>query len=1313
MHQKIYLLIISLVLGLQQAFSVSPEETLARQKIDTLNSLIVEVEGMGLDATKEKMTIRTAEVFLKYAEWDEENIAENTGHFKMVSRYKDNAEEMATILPKFERDEIIIMLDDAIDFLHKLKSGDYLRKPIQKLDWNNIKHEGDQLTHNGKPVFIEDYIWKPSTSELSEYYGNFDGVYLDQSKVTNADGDINYWTMKNLNERESNSIGYVFLGNKGVLDWTLEEYGADFRLPIERYTVYDIDNTGALELNELLLKSTVPLTAGKKNSELGYMLCNEPHFYTTKTGDKVDWASGEVTSHTKEKFKLWLKDKHASIQALNTLWGSSFASFDDVTIEIPIDRSLIGTPKWYDWITFNCFRVTQWYTNLKGIVRKYDPNGKVHLKIIPNHWAGSYRGQGIDVEALTELSDIIGHDAGAQDAPMWGEHEWQEYYGFEWRDIFMSMDFLKSVSPEKLSFNSETHYLSGGRSRDLYQKPEYARACFWASATQGISANQIWFWARLADGSVKSNPGNGYAGSNNHQPRIVNEIASVHMDLNTHADVIMAMQRQRKPIRIFHSETSATNKAEHMEDVYEVYERCNFEGVPVGFVTKNIIQKQDNSSWDVVLVHKTEFVTPSELDALQSYLNNGGTVIIDNVSLLKDEYGRPITPLTKGDGNLIKVSSLDQMYNETFALIEQSEHSPAVKISEKSNIGKKTCAWKCVEDENGNPVLSIVNLGKSAVELVIKPKNIAPFVITDMLNGTTVNDTVTIPKFGVLFYKISPYKALPETPTTPQNLNVSNISKNGCVLRWSASKDKDGVAGYIVKQDGVYLQTVTSTYAQISDLACNTNYSFSVIALDNDENQSDISSSVSVTTAECMVTSFEVGNDFSNGETVDGWSSNMVINETDTYINTTGAEQNFTLDNFNFYALRKSDPITPFVVKVNGDNDFTVLAIGTTRTNSDYVVGSNSVKFSASPTKLALADGDTIAIGFLDANADGTGGGSSSVISFDQEAEADEIWYTGGKEGSTSGSVLLNAEPTPGESAITTLKRTYHFGISLFNSNMDKPKPKVYFMSPIKNSYAVADSNLFVKIGAQSETGIAHVQLFLNNELVGQKEVAPFQWGKDNLLMQNMKEGVYTLKAIAKDFAGITNETSLQVSVAAAQKPTVSFQTPLHNSEFYQGSDLNITIDAFSNFGIANVKLYVNETLLGQKILPPFSWGEKEPLLQNLPTGNYTLKAVAENALGLRADTSIYISVASNTNVNVIEADNSLKVFPNPAKHQFTIKSKEAGTYKLFDIQGRICKQKEQKSKKHTVQVSDLQSGLYILQFKSDKGYAIQKLELQ
>lgn len=747
----LFMRIIPILIGLLVSFGLSaqPLKEQALAKIDTLNELISIAESNNLDATREKSRVRTAEIFLDFADWDEANVGTNTSLFGMAHGFKDKPEYWASLLADFERNEVILLLEDAIEVLQNIIDGTYQRRPAIQLNWSEIDLEGDQLIQDGKPVFLLDYTWKPGIKRLTDYHGNKDGFGIYPSWVLDSEGTINSNRMGQLLEKENGRVGFVFFGNENPNAWTRDAYGDDFILSdltamypeyysgeVSRFTDYDIDNPGAREMMGALIDATVGHMSGMKYTEMGYMLCNEPHFYTTETNGKPNWGSSHVTDHTLEKFRTWLKERHDSISRVNQLWGTTHTSFESLTIEIPMDTEIQGSAKWYDWQCYNNTRVTEWYTWMKEKVQENDPYAKVHLKIMPNLWSNNKRGHGIDFETLTEISEIIGNDCGSayNNVWSWREIEWDKDYSWDWRELAMSYDFLKSVSPEKSMINSESHFLSTGSSRDLYMKPDYARSTAWLSHLKGLTYEQVWYWNRLEDGSPKQSS-KSYAASCNHQPRIIDAMTTTYLDLNAFGEEVMTFQRQRKPIRIFYSETSALNKAEHMDDVFELYEELAFDGISLGFATKNIIEKQEHENWDAILVYKTQFVTSEELEALQSYLDQGGTILVDAVSIKKNEYGIPLNTLEASSGTIINATSLSDMKQQAFNHLAANDLLPNIELSEMHSGTRNGCMWNVIEKDDGKQVLFVTNLGNTDATIRISLK--------DSIHGTWCKDLFT------------------------------------------------------------------------------------------------------------------------------------------------------------------------------------------------------------------------------------------------------------------------------------------------------------------------------------------------------------------------------------------------------------------------------------------------------------------------------------------------------------------------------------------------------------------------------------------
>ncbi len=735
-------------------------QTLEQQvntKIKTLENLIKDLKDKKIDTYKEQMTVRVAEIFLKYANWDEKNVAFNLEAFKMVPIYKAQADQLAKDLPNFERNDIVVMLDESIELANKLKNGSVFRKPYQEIDWSKIVINENQLLYKNKPVFLSDYTWKPKTKEFEEYFGQLDGFLLSPTQLVEESGTLATKTKSELQDKVSGKAGFIFISNNNVPDWTVNAFGSEFnKIKGFPFTSYDIDNPGARQMMTTLFAKTVPFISGKKYSQLGYMLTNEPRWANYKDGNKKVYFRADVSNYTIEKFKNWLKKKHGSIENLNAIWGTQFTNFDGISSEIPLDIATMGTPKWYDWTTFNQERVTDWFTFLKTELLKYDPLAKVHLKIMPSIFTDNDPDSGIDFEALTALSSINGNDIATHYNNIKEKADWENDYSFEWRELYMGYDFLKSIQPHQINFNSESHLITTNNARDLYMNPKYVRAVYWAAYTLGLNATQTWYWPRSEDGSFNKKLSNAYAGSINQQPRVTQELESTMIDLNTFSEEITAMQQQRKPIRIFYSKTTANQKASYMDDLFNLYESLNFEGLPLGFATSNSIQRIDSKDWDVITIYKTPKVTQEELESVQKYLDNGGKVIIDEESFKTNEYGQPLKSLVQNNGILIPLSSFESIKNKAIAIVEAKGETPAVSVEEIPVNGKKKCTWRSLKMPDGKQVISVINLGKETIQIKIKSNNTSKkLVCTDLINGVEVSSEPVLKPYEVYFVSVS------------------------------------------------------------------------------------------------------------------------------------------------------------------------------------------------------------------------------------------------------------------------------------------------------------------------------------------------------------------------------------------------------------------------------------------------------------------------------------------------------------------------------------------------------------------------------
>ncbi|MBB20454.1 MAG: glycoside hydrolase family 42 [Rickettsiales bacterium] len=772
-----------------EASTLSPLEQEARAKLVTLESMMDEARAKNIDVTREETLVWFSEQFIKFANWDEANPEAIEAAFGYERYYAPNKTELAATLPDFERTKVIDILDKGIDVLGQELRGEIKRRPVNKVDWQGTKAADNMFVSNGKPIFPYDYFSKTVGQPLTNtdiyndhlgalYHGGENLYPVDHDRAINSflvkeDGTFDQDLLKELTDIPDTNIGFLYYWIMGIPEW-IEKQEPEVRKGRSLFTGFDIDNPLAREVWGKIIRKTGELTKGKKVTELGFVLANEPHWFA----EKDFWTARfhemtSISSYTLNKFRNWLNDKYeGDLTQLNVNWHTDFASFDEVTIEIPIDPALKGQPIWYDWSRYNMDRSTDWFTFMQNELHSVNPDADTHIKIMPRMFMDNVRSGGIDTEALAELTTMVGHDAksfGSKNIRPGKSSKWMEKYAYYWGYVAMFHDFMESVAPDKINFNSESHFLSSGQWRDLDTRTSYVRSVYWLATLLGMDANTGWFWARDPDGSPEDrlegeldffDPGlaGAYAGSNNMQPQVTNEVTQVMFDLNSFSEEIIDLREQPRPLRLFYSETTAINTDDYMTKGYNLYESLFFEGFPMGFVTKNIIEKQDNAQWDTVVVYNNPNVSDAEFAALQSYLDQGGTIILDAKSLKLNEYGQARKQTLKASkGKLIALdANADIAKIKQIALTEVADSMPDVMLKEDNSEPFKTTTWRTVKQPDGSYLVNILNVGHNTAKLDLSLANGKPVAITNLMTSNSMDSQFELQSEGVLLLSVMP-----------------------------------------------------------------------------------------------------------------------------------------------------------------------------------------------------------------------------------------------------------------------------------------------------------------------------------------------------------------------------------------------------------------------------------------------------------------------------------------------------------------------------------------------------------------------------
>ncbi len=728
---------------------------LSKQKVDDLYDLIEKAEQKGIDVSRERVTYDMGRVFLGYADWDEDNKSVVSKIFKTRVEHAEigrTADDYAALLPDFERREVIAMVEEATASLNKLISNKHSREKAINVRWDKAAIEGRNVMQDGKPVFLTSFNSIPNKSfgvSISDTYGRVGSSYYHPNGLhQNASGEyfLSAGTISRIKKEADNpTLGVPFLG-KGTLS-------SPFKEQMTLNGAYDIDHPLARVMHKEFFGRAVPLIAGKRQTKLGYLMANEPHWNISRS-----YKLKEIGVPTKKKFAKWLEEQHGSITKLNKRWKSAHSSFQKAanTFITPINKNLIGDPKWYDYIRFNQVRVKDHFKSIDTEIKKNDPEARTFIKIIPTHLT-VYDRAGLDIEYLTELTDIIGHDGHMEHNTTRGRQPWQDLYKLNWAPYSMQMDFFHSVNPTGINYNSENHTLNANNNRDLFMKRSTARAQHWMSAVLGVDVNVYWVWPRADDGSYAT--AFDKAATAAQQPGVVNAIYTTNVDLNTFSEEIAQIQEMEMPLRLFFSETSIINNSGFFGDMQKLYSSLFFEGHRLGWATEDIIKKQDNSDWSFIIVTHADRVRDSEFDALQDYLNGGGTILLDGTSLKENQYGEPRTEsLVPGSGKIIRVpATVEQLSGIALNLLAKRGYSNVISVVEHNMTSDlKSVMHRSVRTKEGKNVVSLVNLGVTAVKVNLGLNSNSTVSIKNLFTGESLKNGFSIAPEEVLLLEVSP-----------------------------------------------------------------------------------------------------------------------------------------------------------------------------------------------------------------------------------------------------------------------------------------------------------------------------------------------------------------------------------------------------------------------------------------------------------------------------------------------------------------------------------------------------------------------------
>ena len=398
----------------------------------------------------------------------------------------------------------------------------------------------------------------------------------------------------------------------------------------------------------------VPDFARKAKDSAGlFSMCltNEPSYYV-----------GGHDPESRPLYTEFLKERHATMDALNKPYGTAHKDFAAVAPPLPLGYrqpriefmpkegepgggsvdegdfrpDSIGESRWYfDWCEFNTDLFLDWHEWLNDLVKTAAPDVRTHIKICEPIsrqrilWDGRD-----DFERATAMTDIAGNDCGSVYSA--NELGFPAGYAFQWIQQGMLYDFQWSIFG-KAVYNSENHILPVNTTDPI--PLEDTRATLWHQALHHLAATVIWVW------NEPGAPGGGLAlkGSIYVRPANMYGAAVAFFDLNRLMDKVAVVANATPRVAILHSSVPLFWETDRSYDktVIDVYIALTLSGEPVGFITPRMLAAGDYRDYDVIVIPNAVAVRQATVDGLATCAGRGVKIVaVGEGCLTRDEYWR-------------------------------------------------------------------------------------------------------------------------------------------------------------------------------------------------------------------------------------------------------------------------------------------------------------------------------------------------------------------------------------------------------------------------------------------------------------------------------------------------------------------------------------------------------------------------------------------------------------------------------------------------------------------------------------------------
>lgn len=362
-------------------------------------------------------------------------------------------------------------------------------------------------------------------------------------------------------------------------------------------------------------------------AEMGARLKDKPSLHSVCLANEPVYISSGRDRYTRPAFSDYLRHKHQTIGALNTLYSAAYSNFDEVSVPAPAMPTTVPAQRaYYDWTCFNKQMFADWHGGLAAKLKQHGVKAATHTKIMVFLTLDRDKlAYGVDPELMCDATDLAGCDAYAFPGGT---------FAYDWFGQEFFYDLLHSFRGQSV-FNSENHLIPDN-SPPNHIPLNHSRSVIWQGGLHHQGSTTIWVWENAADPSL--------AGSIYFRPANVYGAGRAMLDLNRLSAEVTAINSAPPSVALLYSPPSIFWEPKYQPTIYSCYTALTFLGQNVTFISERQLAQGRAPKVPWLVVPNVTHVLPTTLPALAQFQKTGGKVLlVGKDCLARDDYDQPLS----------------------------------------------------------------------------------------------------------------------------------------------------------------------------------------------------------------------------------------------------------------------------------------------------------------------------------------------------------------------------------------------------------------------------------------------------------------------------------------------------------------------------------------------------------------------------------------------------------------------------------------------------------------------------------------------